>query len=125
MADDPDNWNNIEEYELDSEPQVQVRPVWQAWLRLDGSVYNQFDSRQNVDADCRLGERGKSETLDWMAKGGKITYGDGSYGGWMTPAQKQHSPAFEGKSYVSPEHALKLAVEQRQKALREHPEWFV
>jgi hypothetical protein len=102
----PDQFNGIEEYELDAEPPRVMSRCWHAHLRLDGSLYMpQSDGVEDVEEECRHGERGR---------------------GWTT-VQNYYPKTlnwFNGKSYVSAEHAMKLAVEQRQKALREHPEFF-
>jgi hypothetical protein len=109
MGGHPDQFNDIQEYELDTEPPRLFGTCWMKALRLDGSVYEfgSWNMILEVDEECRQGERGK---------------------GWTTCFDGMHCAHdqgwFCGKSFVSDEHALKLAIEQRQKAQREHPEWF-
>lgn len=105
----------IEEYELDSEPPRVYGPRWGVALRLDGSRDERYcfhaESEEQTEIR-RQGERGSGHTSAGFYDE-RRTKGDGLAFGW-----------FSGVSYVSAEHAMKLAVEQRQKALREHPEWF-
>lgn len=103
----PGEFNEIEEYELDSEQPLVMGKCWVANLRLDGSEYMPtFDGVECIAEEFRSGERGYGTTEERK-------YGYANELDW-----------FVGKSYVNKEHAMKLAVEQRQKALREHPEWF-
>jgi len=110
MGNMPDRFNEIEEYELDSEPPRVFGQQWVAALKLDGSVDAHYTHMYitDVPVEHRQGERGWGETKDYgFMKADRFNYA------W-----------FSGRSFVSAEHAHKLAVEQRQKALVEHPEWF-
>lgn len=105
MGGHPEKFNDIETFELDVEPPRVFGQVWCVSLNLDGSVQQPLWSNELTDVpkEHRQGERGE----------GRIYPPINKYRGRVT-----------GTSYVSGEHAMKLAVEQRQKALREHPEWF-
>jgi len=98
----PGEFNDIEEYDLDSLRPRKLTKQWNARLNWDGSVHQYENKNPSVIdvVEAYVGERGGSYTFTW--RGG----------------------AFVGMSYVSYEHAMKLAVEERQKAMREHPEWF-
>lgn len=109
MGGHPDEFEMIEAV-LDSDQSIVFGQCWRVHLCLDGSHYlrpNEEGTLDRVPVEHRSGERGEG-----------ITH---HYGSWVT----DRSEMFSGKSFVSYEHALKLAAEQRQKALREHPEWFV
>jgi len=84
------DYNGIEEWELDQEAGFVMRPYWGVYLNKDGSMSGDIRrSQQLADPDARRGEVGPCG--DW---------------------------GFQGESYVSEEHALKLAAEARQEWLR-------
>lgn len=115
MGGRPDKFNGINEYDVDSLPPKKWVTKYRYFLRLngerhEGSVDSTIEEEEDQPVEVSVGERGYGETE-------KPTIYDGSYrpSGWNW---------FNGFSYVSLEHAKKLAVEQRQKALVEHPDWF-
>jgi hypothetical protein len=107
----------VNEYKVDVESPLVWSQCWQAHLRADGGdAYPQEWAKKPQDLIVRDEEHVKGER------------GSGSYDEWSLSSgywrKAPNTAVFHGKSYVSLEHAHKLAVEQRQKVLREHPEWL-
>jgi hypothetical protein len=88
------DFNDIDEWELDAEAGYIMRPYWGVYLTKDGSL----------SGDVRTGE----QLADPNARSGEV----GQCGDW----------GFQAESYVSEEHALKLAAEARQEWLRKSTE---
>lgn len=102
----------VEEYEVDGEQSRVWGTVWVVLLRLDGSISSEWEREEDVSEHHYKGDRGQGQTAAGFYDN-RRTAEDGLTHGW-----------FQGTSYVSRDHALKLAAEQRQKALAEHPEYF-
>ncbi len=83
-----DDWR-IEEYELGAPDGIQVRAAYNVEINLDnGQIYNEFVTYQKVNVHLRSGR------CSWYTNNGHV------------------------ESYVSAEHARKLAAELRQYWLR-------
>jgi hypothetical protein len=109
MGNAPEKRFSVEEYELDGERPRVFAERWGVALKLDGSVANDCSGSQHEDVTesrC-FGDRGSGYTTSWAGR-----------------PESRSTYCFVGHSYVSADHDMKLAVEQRQKALREHPKWF-
>lgn len=97
---------SVEEWDVDTESPLISGTRWIVELRIDGSIAKELSYEVTHSGQDR---------------------GDGyTFAAYLNPQfPAKHTVGwFAGRSYVSHEHALKLAVEQRQLALREHPEAF-
>lgn len=109
-----EGYYKIEEWGVDELPPLVYGPEWAIRLRLDGSIAeDKYYPEHDKTEDHYKGERGRvfrhpafDRPNDDMAK---IDSMDG---------------LFWGYSYISRDHAMKLAIEERQQAIREHPERF-
>lgn len=121
MGGKPDQFNNIEEYELDTLPVTVWGHRWDAHLLRDGTETN------NMGGPVR-----EHDTQSFLVECSNIKESSYLWTNRTAIKKEQHDynrehnqrPWFQGISYKSYSHAVKLAVELRQKTLREHPDWF-
>ena len=83
------DYNKIEEWPVDERAGFIMRPYWLVWMMKDGSTENTRELEALAAPTARSGEVGE-------------------IGNW----------GFQAESFVSAEHALKLAAEARQEWLR-------
>lgn len=103
MGGHSERFNDINTFELDSAPAKKFVRQYEHWLTGDGESCNSDESIIEEEKEVSDNGRGSSMTR-------KLGYNER----WSTDA------VFYGESYISAEHAKKLAVEERQKYLREH-----
>lgn len=102
----PEQFNDVKELEVDSVPPRVWKQMWTVDLDYKGDLTHYYDNRQESRWQEFEEDPGRGSSRAWG------------------PSYDNRGPTFFATSYVSWDHALKLAIECRQKALREHPEWF-
>jgi hypothetical protein len=85
------SYNGVDEWEVDELAGNVLRQMWTAYITRDGTLHT--NREQKVMANPKARSRAQGLIGDW---------------------------GFQGESFISQEHAMKLAVEARQKWLREN-----